>query len=967
MSAINDLLSNLNTARYSPDAMQQAVYATLGDGLTVVDPNNPVSFLLEGAVMLTLSSIEHQEEMLRKAYPYMAIKSEELYNHMSDNDFIDRFSQPAKATFRLLIEVNEILNKAVPKNSMGIRKLGIPKDTEITVNGYTFTMQYGIIINVTADKNIRITYDNSIKSPIRELESNSPEWKYSKLNYGGKVFELVDIEIPMYQYQITSHNDNITTGITWKETFAFNDQFFYARVWVKANNSWFELPTTHSYEVIDPKKPTALLKVIDNKLEVYIPENYTNTGMISGDVRVDIYTTSGGMDMPLSAMKSEAFKLQIRDIGNSMLGDWYNPVKSLSNVIITSTDYVKGGRDALSFEELRDRVINNSVGSRILPISDKQLQDNLSDNGYRVNKSVDFVTKRIYHVSSDMPDSTIPNLSTPIGSICAPIIVDSAAISGLPSIKNNDLRLTITPDTLFKESDGEIILDNTRSLSALKALNNTDVIEEANLSSYFFTPFHYILDMNSDITDLRAYYLSAPKIASKSFIDANDTTTLVVNSIVRSFEMTDAGYRLLITTRSGDGYKELTNDQCHCHISFTPRGYTDQYAYLEGNLIGKDADGERIFEFLIDSNLDIDKNHELILNSFRLFSKDPTNIPIALKSDINIIHSVSDYLSPTFKASTIDDISRLTDSRALTHEVLTIEFGKHLPYLWTNGKTIPGSIDYERYEADVYATYSDDIKELDENGRVKYTIDETGEKPVIVFNYLHHKGDIKLDENGSPILLHAEGDIVRDANHQPIIKNTRKLLRRLELFLLDARHDIANTDIAKTYLDNSISSIISSIITDVPSLTDGLLEKTELYYYPETTMSNIKVMLSDGVVAQIPSDLKFVFKYYLTPAARRNEAFLNQISTSTRQVIAETLRGTTITRTDILRNLRELFGDEIIGVDMDGLGEESEEDILTIVDDTERLTLRKKLIANPDGTIGIVDDVTIGYSKRTNI
>lgn len=87
----------------------------------------------------------------------------------------------------------------------------------------------------------------------------------------------------------------------------FDDSYFAARVFRKVNNNWVEMKTTHSEQIHDAQNPTAYLEVDEGAIRISIPPIYLTNGLIPGDIRVDVYSTKGTLEVPLGQLDSAAF------------------------------------------------------------------------------------------------------------------------------------------------------------------------------------------------------------------------------------------------------------------------------------------------------------------------------------------------------------------------------------------------------------------------------------------------------------------------------------------------------------------------------------------------------------------------------------------------------------------------------------------------------------------------------------
>ena len=310
-----------------------------------------------------------------------------------------------------------------------------------------------------------------------------------------------------------------------------------------------------------------------------------------------------------------------------------------------------------------------------------------------------------------------------------------------------------------------------------------------------------------------------------------------------------------------------------------------------------------------------------------------------------------------------DDVLKdgVTGAKVITHEVLKVNLGTHLSSLWTNARTIVGTTNYLRYDQDVYKQYAHDVYETDPvSGVPKFTI--VGGK--VKFNLLHAKGDYVLDKNGNKIIQYYKGDVMLDYNGDPIIRNKRSIRRRLELYLFDGRYAISDTSETKAYMEEVIETMVQYVTEDIPSLNDPLLEKTSIYLYPKSNIGLIEVLQADGTKVKVEAEQRFKVKYYLTSSARRDTQLLAALDNMGRQCIIDNLKLKTVSISNILASIRSTAGEDIVDVEMDGMGEKADQYIYTLVDETTKATIGKKLVANPDQTVAIVDDIAFSYTKH---
>ena len=85
------------------------------------------------------------------------------------------------------------------------------------------------------------------------------------------------------------------------------------------------------------------------------------------------------------------------------LSQFSSPLTVFNAQIPYSVSTVTGGSSPKTFTEIRDRVIRNSVGPTIIPITPDQITTRLDVEGYLLVKHVDHVTNRIYLATKPIP------------------------------------------------------------------------------------------------------------------------------------------------------------------------------------------------------------------------------------------------------------------------------------------------------------------------------------------------------------------------------------------------------------------------------------------------------------------------------------------------------------------------------------------------------------------------------------
>jgi hypothetical protein len=98
-TAVGHALRKLDLINTNPASIQQTSLELLQQYLNgetdIVDATNPFMKLVESSAVNTAGFIIDNEVTTRAQYPSCAQTLEDLYLHMSDKDYIDRFASPA--------------------------------------------------------------------------------------------------------------------------------------------------------------------------------------------------------------------------------------------------------------------------------------------------------------------------------------------------------------------------------------------------------------------------------------------------------------------------------------------------------------------------------------------------------------------------------------------------------------------------------------------------------------------------------------------------------------------------------------------------------------------------------------------------------------------------------------------------------------------------------------------------------
>jgi hypothetical protein len=966
-TTVAQLLQNLDAVRYNPSSIQRGVYATLdsiNDGSkVVVDATNPLAFGLDAAACMTAAFCIENATNNRAQYPSVAQTWDDLYRHASDKDYLNRFSGPSRTTMSLLLSKDEVISRAIQTDNPNIKKLVIPRNTVFTVADTDFSMQYPIELRVMSHGGLQIVYDGDVTSPLQALVSNVVP--VTEVSNSG--MQWLKLDIAVNQFNVLSRQGALNAATGYKATIVLQDLYYYTRVYIEdSKGNWNEIRTTHSDQIYDILTPTAVLKVVDQTLTVEIPQIYTTTLSLNAGIRIDAYQTKGPLDMILNDYDFDRFKATFLAIDSADDNQYVAPLKTFHNIAVFSRDVVTGGNLGLTFEQFRDRIMKNATGSVTIPITNAQIEAELVDAGYSVVKNIDNITNRVFLATRSLPPPTVVDTNVVTGAACSieTLSLNFNDVTLLDSVIDNGERITITPDTLYRNQGGVIKFLSNQETDQILAQPIDTRAQTVTNGSFLYTPLHYVLDTTGDTFDSRPYYLDSPVVDAKSFVGENDTTLLQVGTDSYSLDRVPTGYRLRVVTVSNTDFQALSDSEVFAQMSFIPPGEKD-YAYLLGSYYGKTDSGERVFDFMLDTRFDVDSLDQLVFNSFLMYGDEPKKTPTQLSTTFNILWATSAVMPDGYVAGQggVDELLGAFQLPAriagVTHETMSVTFGSALDTLWARSRSVIDSVPYKRWEVDVPWTYDADVYLPFPDGSTVQIVDG-----VATYNKVHSAGDFVLDDNGDKTYQYRIGDTMTDASGQPIPASTRGMTRQCDMLFIEGAYWFATEASTLTYRKAITTLLVSWLVNDFETMNEKLLEQTRLYFYPNSTMGNIDVMILDGLVTTIEAGQRFTLTLSVSETVDRNDELKAKLERTAIKTIQEQLSQPLVAHSLIVDALQDILGSDIKGLTLTMLGDAQNIAVATVMDDTTRLGIRKRLAALPDDTLVVQDDVTVDFIRH---
>ncbi len=940
-------LANLSLYKYHPNGLVNHSLNRLQDMLDgkveIVDPNNPFVYLLETSCLNTAFAIQEYTLLTRKLYPRLANSEEDLYLHMSDFDYLGRFSEPATASVKFNILFNDFKNLAYHDTVQNEYVLKLPRHLKVSVDKYVFTMTSAVIIRLTESGVIDVKFENQDFNNLFPVSTNFINFNLMKSNQT-ETYLCFDLKLP--EVDIEAVEIPVEKSKLFQNTLTYNPtrRYYYFRAFHLLAGVWTEMVVTHTDEVYDINTPTCVVKVSEseNSLSYYIPPVYVNTGMLGSKVKFLIYTTMGSISVNFNDYNVSDFSVEYNDVfPDQELDSTTQPLQLISKMIYVQ-DEVIDGKNGVTFVELKASVIDNSIGDRKLPITNKQIQYSVAQNNFKLIKDVDVVTNRIFLLETPIPNATT---RYPIARFNMDIIEYATTMTDLKTGKNRiqvvaDDILIIPEKTVFKLTENGLTLLDQVEYNYLVGLSGSELANEVNSHNYLSVFYHYILDASGNELNLRAYDISVPTVKQINFKEFNATAKVGINTTNTNIYQVSNGFGMDLLTNFKK-YEDFVNETNLTAYMV----YSDSEAnkfYLPGRLYTVINDNP-VFRFEFVTDYYINSDNEIRVQNFTDNNGNLISVALPLDATLELIY-VSNYIPTTYQASEIDNYIYNTFISAgncvVSLEQVSIKFGDYLALLNTQVHTSTGTYEYETYQEDVPLRYQSTV----------YGVDN---EP------LHQVNDIVYDENGEVVYQYLKGDIVLGENGQPVPVGALELMRYINLLFIDYKAVLGTKSTIVGYRNQLRTFLTEKITVNAVDVSNELLENTEAFVVVPKNIGYVRVK-SNGRESYISSMQQFKVNLYVGSKVFNDSDIRDGLVYTVISTIDNYLySNAALNKTELLNLLYGKLNQFVISVTLDEFTELNEE-YIEILDGNSRVGLNKVLVSNPDG-YDVSDDVSVNF------
>jgi len=947
----------------------------------VADPNNTFGFLLESFSTIVSNCVQKIECKFNSLYSKRAQSIEDLYNHISDFDYLSFQASPSNMTIGITLIKSFLVNNAIDYNDH-YKLLIIPKNTKFAVGNIFFSLYHDIFIKVNKNtNNILLGYNTEDLNPLYTLKNYDipfREFTYSGIKY-------LSFEIPIYQFERFVIEETIDNSIGFIKKYNFENKFYALRMFDTVND--FEFNYSFSDMIYDPLKPTCIIKIFQdkNEIELSIPQIYFTNKQISSKLKIELYSTLGETEINIDTSNTKLIKATFIIDDNDPYVEYVNAFKTLQTIIFSPiSSKILGGENSVDFETIKNNVIYNLYKNRV-PISNLDIENYFQEDGFEVITQVDNLTERVYYALKYIYDINKDKL---------PIVTSNISlnISDLDlykkSIKSfSDGNIVIMPNTIFlynKNTNKSVPLTD----DAVESLNNKipeNYISDLNENTYTKNIYHTFVTNNKFNPEAISFDLISCEAKDILFEKENVYVPLqasVIDATLVHLNNGCGGYKFTIGIHKSEELKNISEEDFLVYLTCETK---------VGSLVGKRLIYEETIGDLYVYSTILESDYYLTKETISLINMDYSigyigrhNMNFNTKANVSFfikdIHVPGISQDNDIFNTELIGVYHGNNNIAISKQSISLIFGYNLQDVVQN--TLTASYNpkqYETYDENVYDTYTKDIYERNDDGTLKYTIDQVTNS--VILHKLHESGDIKTYEeipverleflfdnysteeeeilvqfDSDYIIKFNKGDIKFDEYGNPILISDRILNLTIETFQLDLKYySVPSFNLKYIY------SLLQTYFLLIREKQNNLYGNTLIYFKPISTLGYGTFQNSLDESIDIDLDISLGFKIYLHSYLFSNEGFLSLLEKDIITFVKEKLNDNVFSLITIANLIKSKFPDYIQNVDIKGINDDITLQTLVKTTKDKNINIKKYLYLDNNNEINIKDDISIDF------
>ena len=925
---------------------------------------HPAIFAADLIIGTSFGVLNRIDDGISRAFADHARNISDLSKHMGDEEKIGLFGNPSDCVLVLGIQLDAFLNlakdvtKTVGRVTTTYKMVLFPKDTEIIFNGIYFAIENGIEIRYKESSGYQVVYDDSTINPQAPIRDNVLFRDFK--NENGQKF--LTIKVPVRQLRCLPTEgltSNASSGC--RGNINYSDNLYNVRAFIRRANTNVlqEIKVAFDQDVFDQNSITLSLNIdtTNRTFNYEIPDVYIQDGSGVGTVNIYTYTTLGALEKDFRSVPLKEVGVNYQDYryGSGRLGPYSEGLRNSGAIAWGATSITKGGTTPRPFIEVKESFVQ---GRRVrnLPITENNLEGTLKTYDYDTVKAIDYVTGRQYSVTKELPVQKNKNFYSPMSCFVGSFLTSANQLVASGVVLDNGRRVTIPHNVLFDVTDYTTQLVTKGIRDSYTGMTNEELVELVANKTLVYVPFYYVMDTTNNQAVLRTYHLDEPKFNYQTFVAENDALGIEVG--VGSIDMVhqEDGYLITLVTKSSQSYKDQDNNAVGAQLSMNVVD-SASLASLAGTFYGLTEDGERIFQFKLKSNFDVDVNDILYLNNLTMFGQEQYSVGTPLSLTMTFLLTISG--DPTDTDTPSD--RKIEQSLFPDKQVAIIEtsyatmFGSRLGNLYSRIRPLVGEAQYKRYEQDIPETYTEDVLLRDDDGKLIF--DSNGD--VIIE---HRLGEIAYNSNGQMRLRYRKNDFILDSNGKPIQLAPRDLLYHFDFIAFDGAYYFSRDEYDKEFAATTKDHFVEVVGADMAYFDTLTLDRTGLFYQPRSKIGSQKVLVNSNYQMYLKQDLSIVLTYYLTQGGYKNQNLKDSLLESSPRVLNEELAGaTSVSTAELIQALRENAPPEVVGIKLNALAGDSSVDIISNADALTGFSIRKHLKLTSDQLISVQEAIDITF------
>ena len=927
--------------------------ARITGDLALVDANNSFCFLIESFSRMAADMTNATDAKLNSQYAIRAATATDLYNNLSDYDYVGFFSSPAPFNLSIMLNKDYLMENAVVFPNSNYQIVEIPADTVFTVGRFNLGIYYPIQIKINSlTGSVSASFDTTKNNPLKTLATNTIPVTINTF----QGVDLIEIQFDCYQFDKLVVKESVNPSLGFMKTYSYDNLFYAIRVFDTSKTPPVEMAYTLSDSVYDISIPTVCLKIFPetNTMTLSLPQIYFTSGQVGSQLQVEIYTTLGEINASLS-------NIQIADISanfallNSTTDLKYTDIlRNIPTIIISPTNTaIAGGSNSLTFEQIKNAAIYHA-GSSQVPITRMDLEQFFANNGFVYKMKVDNLTDRRYYAYKNI---SVDGYS--IGVANGPLtILASPLTSNKNILYQNDDTIVILPTALYNYSNGALSIASDANTDLVNSSSGTTLANILNTTGYYFCPYHLVISTNDNFPDCNVYDLITNTATNVVFIEENPYLSAQMSLItiaIRHLNNGSGGYIVRAGfQRSSDIANASATSDLQCFLTVaTQEGFK---VGITGVYVGA-FNGLDVYDFTISTNYELGSSTIRTTNLFSVSDQSPGKYSISLSGSMFISTFVKNSLYPTIiQDTTIANYLTVDDGTwlGISLQGFSYSLGRNLsdvidPDLltnWTNNK-------YQTYPTEVPQLYEHDVYQLNTDGTILYTIDGSGN---VSTTKLHSAGDPVLNSNGSPVIKYSAGDVVQDVAGNLITVTPSMLDFTINLSVYEYEF-VALNSIFFTDLTTNLTAYYETI----QAMNKNVFENTKIFFNPSVTTNNGQYRINNSIVITSSLELSFEFNCYVSEATKDDTATLNSITKQIIAIVTSHLSDEIISMTVIASDISTKLSSYINSIDSVSLNRSTTNMTLMLITVGASPKLGATITVGADGQLVYTPNVTINY------